>query len=421
MPRTASAGDEDRRAASGDERGRDDDVERRDRLLQRALLLGPLGLGQLTGVAALARRRDADVEDLRPERADLLADLGPDVVAGDLRAEAAGGRDRLQAGDAGAEDEHARRADRARRGHEHREEPLQLGRGDQRRLVARDVRLRGERVHRLRAGDPRDRLHRQRGHPAVGEGLRGLGRGPRGEEADEHAAGAQARDLGRRRRGDLRDDVGAPRVAERRPRLGEELVGQQRARARAGLDGDRVARGDELAHDVRDERDAALAGRGLGGDADLHAAGNLREEQDAAPVPAVVAPADSVVAPATGGLTPRCSCNGGSDPLLFAQRVRGCGRRLGRGRRRCARRPGGRRRRRRGAGRSGSADLERRRAGRGAGRAAGGAGAEAAARVLGARAGQPPARAGPAGSGARSRASRAWAVTHVGVWRLVRE
>src|SRR3954465_3099948 len=45
---------------------------------------------------------------------------------------------------------------------------LVLG-GDEQGLVAGDVGLRGERVHRLRPGDPRDRLHREGGHAGVGE------------------------------------------------------------------------------------------------------------------------------------------------------------------------------------------------------------------------------------------------------------
>ena len=79
-------------------------------------------------------------------------------------AEALRGRDRLQAGDPGAEDQHLGRRDRAGGGGHHREEAAGLARGEQGRGVAGDVRLRGERVHRLGAGDPRDRLHREAGH-----------------------------------------------------------------------------------------------------------------------------------------------------------------------------------------------------------------------------------------------------------------
>jgi hypothetical protein len=50
----------------------------------------------------------------------LLLDGGPHVEGRDDAAEAAGGRDRLQAGDAGAEDEHLGRRDRAGGRHQHR-------------------------------------------------------------------------------------------------------------------------------------------------------------------------------------------------------------------------------------------------------------------------------------------------------------
>ena len=81
MPSTASARDELRRRAAGDERRRDDDVEALDRVGQRLLLLGALLGGQLARVAALAGGLEAEVEELRAERLDLLGDLGAHVVA----------------------------------------------------------------------------------------------------------------------------------------------------------------------------------------------------------------------------------------------------------------------------------------------------------------------------------------------------
>ena len=65
---------------------------------------------ELAGVAALGLRAgDAEVEEVRAEALDLLFHRGADVEAGDDGAEAARGRDRLQAGDAGADHEHLRR------------------------------------------------------------------------------------------------------------------------------------------------------------------------------------------------------------------------------------------------------------------------------------------------------------------------
>ena len=63
------------------------------------------------------------VDELRAQRLDLLLDRGPHVGRLDDRAEPLGGGDRLQAGDAGAEDQHARGLDRAGRGHHHRHQP----------------------------------------------------------------------------------------------------------------------------------------------------------------------------------------------------------------------------------------------------------------------------------------------------------
>ena len=71
--------------------------------------------------------------------------------------------DRLQPGHAGAQHQHLGRAHGARGGGQHREEARQLLGGDQRGAVAADRGLRGERVHRLRARDARDRLHREAG------------------------------------------------------------------------------------------------------------------------------------------------------------------------------------------------------------------------------------------------------------------
>ena len=83
----------------------------------------------------------------------------------------------------------------------------------------------------------------------------------------------------RRRRRDLDDRVGLPGIAGGRAGLLEEGVGQARAGARAGLEHDLVARRRELAHDLGNERDAALAGGRLGGDADPQGSGTVSERQ----------------------------------------------------------------------------------------------------------------------------------------------
>ena len=131
------------------------------------------------------------------------------VEGGDDRAEASGGGDRLQAGDAGAEDEHLRRRDRARRRSSASGRTCRAcSAASEDGLVAGDRALRGERVHRLRAGDARDRVHRERGHAALGERLHELGVDERLQQRDEHLAVAQARDLFGRGLLHLADEVG---------------------------------------------------------------------------------------------------------------------------------------------------------------------------------------------------------------------
>ena len=123
-------------------------------------------------VAARAFAFDAgdilDEDRLGAERLDLLLGRRAHVGRADLRAEPPGGGDRLQAGDADAHHEHLGRADRARRGHHHREGAAISRRGVDHRLVAGEVRLRRQDVHRLGARDARHPLHRQRFEPGRG-------------------------------------------------------------------------------------------------------------------------------------------------------------------------------------------------------------------------------------------------------------
>ena len=132
----------------------------------------------------------------------------------DDRAEPPRGRDRLQPRHAGAQHEHLRGRDRPRGGHEHREEALELGRGDQHRAVAGHRRLRRQRIHRLRAADARDPLHRQRGRAGRGDRLQPAG-SPSGLRKPTRIVPARSlASSAVRRRRDLRDDLGAPRIAD---------------------------------------------------------------------------------------------------------------------------------------------------------------------------------------------------------------
>ena len=110
--------------------------------------------------------------------------------------------------------------------------PSVLG-GEEDRLVAGDRALRGERVHRLRAGDARDRVHRERRDAALGERPGGLAVGQRLEERDERLAVAEARDLVGGRPLHLADDVRLGVDAPRRghdPRARVRVVGVGEAR-----------------------------------------------------------------------------------------------------------------------------------------------------------------------------------------------
>ncbi len=153
-------------------------------------------LGDLRGVAALVLGGlDLEADEARAEALDLLLDRGADVVRLDDRAEAARGRDRLEPGDAGAQDQHAGRRDRARGRHEHRQEAGEPVGGHERGLVAGHRGLRRQRVHLLRARDARDQLHAQRGDAAVGEAAHQVGLGQRVEHRDQHGAFGEQLDL----------------------------------------------------------------------------------------------------------------------------------------------------------------------------------------------------------------------------------
>ena len=253
---------------------------------QRLAHLLVLLVGERARVAALGLGVGDEVELQRAaaEARDLLPGGAADVEAGDHRAEPLRGRDRLQAGDAGAEHQHLRRRDGAGGGGHHREEAARLARGEQRRRVAGDVRLRGERVHRLGAGDPRDRLHREAGHPRLGQRLVGLRRGERREVADQDLARAQAADLLDGRDGDLGHDVGAPGVvggADARPGLRVLGVGvARRPRRRRTRPRPRAPCAVSERDDVGDQRHAALALPGLFGNADPQSGESLSNRRD---------------------------------------------------------------------------------------------------------------------------------------------
>jgi hypothetical protein len=156
-----------------------------ERLLLSCLLLvrelRRIAAGRLLGA-------NTELQERRADGLDLLLHRRPDVERRHDRAETPRGRDRLEAGDTGAEHEDARRRDRPRRGHQEGKQLRHAVGADQRSLVARDGRLGGQRIHRLRARDARDRLHRERDHAVPLEPLNAFPIGQRLEEADQDDA-----------------------------------------------------------------------------------------------------------------------------------------------------------------------------------------------------------------------------------------
>ncbi len=251
--------------------------------LERSLLARLLLRGQLRRVAAARLRPlDAEIEEGGAEALDLLPHRRPDVEARDDCSEPPRRRDRLQAGDAGAEDEHLRRRDRPCGGHQQREEPWQpVGGGDD-RLVARDGALRRECVHRLRTRDPRDRFHREGDDAALGEPLDPGRIAERGEEADEDDPRRELCNLVGRGPGDADDGLRARQqlAAVDDVGAGGRVVGVREpgGRARASLDCDREARRGQAPDRVGHERHPALAGAGFFRDCDPHGERTLRSE-----------------------------------------------------------------------------------------------------------------------------------------------
>ena len=253
-----SGGDQARCRTSRHQCGGDDDVETLDRVFERLLLLGTLVVSEFTGVSALTRGVDSQVEPLSADRTDLLGHLGSHVVTGGPAAEALGGCQRLQTRDTHAEYQHGRGLDGAGRGREHREESRRLvGRHDD-RLVAAHVGLRAQRVHDLRARDTRNRLDGvclyacflQRADLGVGIARR--------QEADQLLTAPQLGDLGIARRRHTKHHIRRVRIADRCSCLDVRVVGDQRLHTGTRFDGYRHSLTYQRRNDLRDERHATL-------------------------------------------------------------------------------------------------------------------------------------------------------------------
>ena len=232
IARTASAGDELRRGAAGNRRGRDHRVERRDPRLQAPPAAPPAARASARARSRLPspRRCTPTSRNVAPSDSTCSRTAGrtskPETTAPSRRAVAIACRPATPAPStstfAGGIVPGS--------GHQHRQEPRQPVGCDERGLVAGDGRLRRERVHRLRARDPRDRLERERVHARRREPLDAGGVGQRLQERDQHLAVAEPRSLARRSASRPSTTTSrAQRIADRRAGLGVRLVGEDAA------------------------------------------------------------------------------------------------------------------------------------------------------------------------------------------------
>ena len=262
-------GDQLRRRLAGDQRGGDDDVDFLG-LLGEHLALGLLeALAHHLGVAAAAGAffLVVDLDELAAQRLDLVGHFGARVVGAHDGAQAGGGADRGQAGDAGADDEDLGRRHLARGGDLAGEEAAEGVGGLDHGAVAGDVGHRGQRVHLLRAAQMRGSASiastvtlraasccSSSGFCAgqmklTGSGPRASGRlRPRVGARTLKTMSAPAHSAGR-----AVDDLGAGGAVG--------VVAEIRRVAGAGLDGDLEAELDELLDDLGNGGDALLARR----------------------------------------------------------------------------------------------------------------------------------------------------------------
>jgi hypothetical protein len=245
-------------------------------------LLGLILFGHFLGVAAGSLRvlelLVLDREEFGAQALHLLLGGRPHIGRGDDGAKPARGRDRLQAGNTDAHDEHLRGGHGAGRRHHHRKGAAKgLGALDD-GAIAGEVRLRRQHVHHLRAGDARHQFHRKRGDAGIRHRLQRGVIAVRIHDRDDQRAALVFRELGGFRPFHLDDDVGilhrirADRGADR----GEIGIRQAGLDACTGLDRDLDAERLEFLHRVGRGRDAWFGGIDLPGNRNLHEASGRR-------------------------------------------------------------------------------------------------------------------------------------------------
>ncbi|MCY1533319.1 hypothetical protein D9M68_686410 [compost metagenome] len=204
-----------RSLAARNQRGGDDDIGLLGALVHGLGLALHPGGRHWTGVAADTLGAftffvglEGHIDELGAEGFDLFLHRRTHVGGFDHRAQALGRGDGLQAGDAGAEDQHAGGLHGSGGGHQHRHEAWVVVGREHHRLVAGDVGLGGQHVEALGAGRTRRRFEGEGGDAAgvhardglVAEGV---------EHADQHGACAHVVQFAIGRRHDFQHQVGA--------------------------------------------------------------------------------------------------------------------------------------------------------------------------------------------------------------------
>ena len=241
-----------------------------------AACFGLILLRHFLGVAAGGFRRleflVLDRDELGAEALDLLLGRRPHVGRGDDGAEPARGRDRLQAGDAGAHDEDFCSRDGTGRGHHHRQRPAIFGGGVDDGAVAGKVGLARQHIHDLGAGDARQKLHGEGDDAGLGHAAQRFFMAIRVHDGDDDGALLQVRKLGRQRPPHLEHDIGAVHRALGHGGSGAGIVRVENSRFQPGarLDRNLGAKADHLFDGLGRGRDPRLARIDLGSNRNFH-------------------------------------------------------------------------------------------------------------------------------------------------------
>jgi hypothetical protein len=201
------------------------------------------------------------------------ATFGPRIVGAHDRTETGRGADRRKARDAGADHEDFRRRHLARSRDRAREEAAERMRCLDDRAIAADVGHRRQRVELLRAGDPRDAVHREDRRLPPGERLQQIGVLRRPDEAHQRRALTHEPDFLGARRAHLEHDVGhRPELVAVGDDLGAglavRLVADLRRFAGAGLHGNPETLLDQLRDHFRYGGDPLFSRKALAWNSD---------------------------------------------------------------------------------------------------------------------------------------------------------